>query len=121
MFEKEECWIIFGIKVDSCVFGFLKYQGKGSWGAVDFVWEKATSKFLQGFHHTHPDGITQPSGRDDKTMSAWIRAEGKPLILGVKSGDSLKFFLYEKMGALFTKREIVSKLYHDIFFIGNVD
>lgn len=112
MFEKERCWIIYGLRINNTILGLLKYQGSGSWGAVGFNWKKAVSKLLQGFHHTHPDNITEPSGRDDKTMNAWIRSEGKSLILGVKSGKSLKFFLYERSG----KREIKYELYGNILF-----
>jgi proteasome lid subunit RPN8/RPN11 len=40
-----------------------------------------------GFLHTHPDGPALPSGRDVRTMRAWCRAFGKPLLCLIASPE----------------------------------
>jgi len=38
-----------------------------------------------GFWHTHPDGTLKPSTRDRKTMRAWVRCFGKPLLCVIQN------------------------------------
>lgn len=94
---KEECWIIYGSKHCKWLAGKLIYESTGGPGSVDFDWEKVIrdrDKII-GFNHTHPKGVWTPSPIDDRTMSGWVKALGKPLLCGIKSKKQ-NFFLYEK-------------------------
>lgn len=92
----ERCWFLFGKKIGKRYIGFLKYHSEGSPAQVAFNWAQASKDKLIGFLHTHPGGFPGPSARDDKTMKAWVRAEGKPLLCGIESDGVKRFFLYYK-------------------------
>ena len=84
----ERCWTLLGSR-DS---------GSGTWRIglhhvvlgeqakveADWSWTLAreeTQGDVMGFYHTHPDGFgVHPSQRDIRTMQAWCRALGKPLL-----------------------------------------
>lgn len=92
----EQCWFIFGKWFNKHVIGFLKYSSEGNPASVSFNWSDAAKKDLIGFHHTHPENCLWFSFRDDKTMKAWVRAEGKPLICGVESNGKTLFGLWKR-------------------------
>jgi len=48
-----------------------------------------------GFLHTHPDGPTEPSRRDVRTMRAWRRAFGKPLLCLIDTPAGLRGFRFD--------------------------
>lgn len=118
----EECWFIHGIKIGGFYFGRLKYHSIGSWGAVDFDWEKALkSKTLIGWYHSHPSGIgASPSTKDHRTMRSWVRSIDKPLICGFFcDGDQASFLFYQRKGEI-----VYSKLYSHLrgrFYMGFID
>lgn len=92
----EECWFIYGKKIGSCWIGRLKYHSRGAAASVDFDWSLATNKNIIGFYHSHPGGCPEPSTRDDKTMSAWVRAEGRSLLCGIFGHRDHKCYVYRK-------------------------
>lgn len=108
---QEECWIIYGFETNKYMYGFLNYESIGSFGSVNFDWEKIFSrrKHLLGFLHTHPSGIKDPSGIDYKTMCSWVKALGKPLICGIKCDHNINFYQFERIH----QNEI---LYYKLFF-----
>jgi len=94
---KEECWIIYGVKVGKKYYGRLVYESKGSPGSVDFDWEKVIRHrdSIIGFNHTHPGSMNLPSDTDDFTMTGWVKALGKPLLCGIK-GSEQRMYMYER-------------------------
>lgn len=93
----EKCWFIFGKKVKNTYIGWLKYSSEGNPASVSFNWSDAAKRNLLGFHHTHPDGCLWFSSRDDKTMKAWVRAEGRPLICSVRSSGKDAAAMWKRM------------------------
>jgi len=47
-----------------------------------------------GFLHTHPDGLPEPSARDDKTMQAWSSCFGKELLCVIESDRKMRGWIY---------------------------
>lgn len=47
-----------------------------------------------GFLHTHPDGPASPSTRDVRTMRAWCRSFGKPLVCVIQSPQGLRGYRF---------------------------
>jgi hypothetical protein len=91
----EQCWFIHGIRTPLGFMGVLRYHSEGSSYRVKFNWEKAVGKVI-GFYHSHPSGFSDPSTRDDRTMSAWVISEGQPMICGIFCDGRQKTFLYQK-------------------------
>ena len=91
----EKCWFIHGWRTGNAIMGFLKYHSEGSPGWVKFDWAKAAGKVV-GFYHSHPSGFTSPSGRDDRTMRAWVISEGKPMVCGIFCDGKYLTYLYER-------------------------
>jgi hypothetical protein len=92
----EECWFVYGIRIFRRFIGFRVYHSSGTPSQVQFSWEKALSKFLIGWVHTHPKGHTHVSYTDDKTMRGWTLALGKPLLCGVVCDGSHRGWQYWK-------------------------
>lgn len=113
----EECWFIYGMKIGPCWVGRLKYHSRGTVASVDFDWSKAANVTIIGFYHSHPGGRPSPSTRDDRTMSAWVRAEGRPLLCGIFSNNLQQCFVYKRgpIGDISCDR-INSKIIGNTFF-----
>ena len=107
----EECWIIYGYKWRGRIYGWMKYESKGSPGSVDFNWKKdiLNAKKILGFSHTHPGGFPSPSDIDDNTMIGWVKALGKPLLCGIESKGILRIYLYERINGKVEFRELKFK------------
>ena len=90
----EKCWFVRGIQIGDVYIGRLQYHSEGSLASVDFKWSEALGKSLLGFYHSHPGGVPCPSSRDDRTMRAWVKAEGRPMLCGIFSEGDQKCFLY---------------------------
>jgi hypothetical protein len=72
------------------------YLSHGSPGSVDFDWEKAwDDKAIVGWRHTHPGvKFDTPSSVDDRTMTSWVKALGRPVVCGVTCGESTRYYQY---------------------------
>lgn len=92
----EECWFVYGLKIFDKFIGFKVYHSSGTPGAVEFNWEKAITKFLVGWVHTHPSGSTHVSYTDDKTMNGWAIGLGKPLLCVVVCDGQARAWQYWK-------------------------
>lgn len=112
---KEECWLIKGFKIKDLYVGGLVYQGAGSFSSVDFDWRKVEDKSVLGFYHTHPRGYTTPSDRDDRTMGAMVRSEGRPLICGILTESSNKCYMYSRKN----DKTIGCVLFKQVKILGN--
>ncbi len=86
---KEECWIIYGVKIGKKYYGYQVFESEGSPASVDFNWEKVfrDKDKIIGFNHTHPGGMNLPSDTDDFTMTGWVKALGKPLLCGIVGSE----------------------------------
>ena len=96
VFFREQCWLIKGFETKKYYFGILSYQGEGDISSVDFDWRKASGKNVLGFYHTHPSGLATPSDRDDRTMGALVRAEGRPLLCGILTESTDNCYVYRR-------------------------
>lgn len=110
----EKCWFIRGFYVAGMWVGRLEYHSEGTSASVGFDWKKALSGRLLGFYHSHPSGLSSPSTRDDKTMSAWVRSEGRPMLCGIFCDGEQRCYVYDRgirlsIGA----REVPSKIVGD--------
>lgn len=112
---KEEVWFLYGIKINRLIIGFLLYQNSGTTCGVEFNLDKAffgmsnilrrllplnkkkCDPWLRGFYHTHPGGDPLPSPIDDRTMSGWVKAMGRPMLCGIISGKNQGCFKYLKI------------------------
>ena len=115
---KEQCWLIYGIKTEKYYIGYLSYQGEGTLASVGFDWKKISDKKVLGFYHTHPSGLVGPSDRDDRTMGALVRAEGRPLLCGILAGKINRCFKYHR-GSDRTNSGLRDKLVKHSTSIGN--
>jgi hypothetical protein len=94
----EEVWFLFGIRIGDLFFGFTVYQNKGEVASFSFLpFLKNANKFLIGFYHTHPGGDPSPSSTDTETMGTWVKALGKGVLCGIKSGNQQKCYLYKRV------------------------
>lgn len=95
---KEKCWFLYGIQIGRFVIGFLKYDSQGEECFVEFDWKKGLAKFLIGWFHTHPTGVSlSPSSDDQKTMRSWVRTLEKPLVCGIMhENKKLKCYLFKR-------------------------
>lgn len=104
----EECWFIRGWKFGPYYLGWLDWHSKGTVASVDFDWEKAMKGNILGFYHSHPLGMTSPSTRDDRTMGAWVRAEGRSLLCGIFSGKDQACYRYDREGPVAIRARVMN-------------
>jgi proteasome lid subunit RPN8/RPN11 len=96
----EECAILIGQRRGRIWYGRLRQFQSGELASVEFDWEwvlKREDRYgdVLGFYHTHPGGLTTPSGRDVRTMRAWVSCLGKPLLWVIKSHKNLSAYVFE--------------------------
>lgn len=92
----EQCWILQGDNKDGILWWAQPHnQTEGMPASVDFdpkyvlEQEEATGAIV-GFLHTHPGMMAHYSGRDDRTMKAWVACFGKPLVCCIFGTDGLR-------------------------------
>lgn len=108
---KEKCWFLNGLRLAKGVWVWReRYVSEGSTAIVGFDWEACwDDKRLIGWRHTHPGvDFDMPSTIDDRTMSSWVKAAGRPMVCGVTCGPSTKYYLYAR--SPHTRRVICSTL-----------
>lgn len=91
--DDEQLWIIIGVRRDNFFVGMLHQEtyNRGTPSSVDANWQWAlrrqeTVGDVIGFHHEHPSGLSKPSSRDTRTMSAWVDGEWIPLLCTISYG-----------------------------------
>ena len=92
--ECERCWTLLGRRRGRIWYARRARPMKGDRASVSFDggWVLAREerrRDVVGFLHTHPGGPAGPSRRDVRTMRAWCRAFGKPLLCLIASPAGL--------------------------------
>jgi hypothetical protein len=90
----EQCWTLLGARRGRIWLCRRVRRSSGARASVHFdgAWTLEREEKhgdVIGFLHTHPDGPATPSGRDVRTMRAWVRAFGKPLLCMIVGPDGL--------------------------------
>lgn len=96
----EQCWILLGEHRGRIWLCRRVRQVHGERARVRFdgAWvlqREEKHGDVVGFLHTHPDGPTMPSERDVRTMRAWRRAFGKPLLCLIAGPDGLRGYRFD--------------------------
>ena len=100
MIFTEKSAILIGHRQGNIWNGRLRQFQSGEPASVEFDWEWVFTREdrygdVLGFYHTHPAGLTTPSGRDVRTMRAWVSCLGKPLLCVIKSYKNLSAYVFE--------------------------
>jgi proteasome lid subunit RPN8/RPN11 len=96
----EQCWTLVGERRGRIWLCRRVRRVRGERASVRFdgAWALAreeTHGDVVGFLHTHPDGPAMPSDRDVRTMRAWVRAFGKPLLCLIADPDALRGYRFD--------------------------
>lgn len=130
---KEECWLLYGYRVNTLPFkwqlfvGYQKYHASGTADRVVMDYETSSDPRVIGWYHTHPGrkNVT-PSATDLKTMRSWVKAFYRPYLCGIRCGSYSKCYYYFVDGMTKAKTTIVSRKdvrikFFGSFFLGIVD
>lgn len=98
--QKEIAYVLIGEIKDGIVLARMMWKTRGTETSVLFDGAKVLEREekhgdLVGFYHTHPEGFTQPSKRDDDTMISWSFCFGKPLLCVVGTSVGLRAWVYD--------------------------
>jgi proteasome lid subunit RPN8/RPN11 len=96
----EQCAILTGQHRGHIWYGRLRQFQSGEPASVEFDWAWVLKREehygdVLGFYHTHPAGLTTPSGRDVRTMHAWVSCLGKSLICVIESNSNVTAYIFE--------------------------
>jgi proteasome lid subunit RPN8/RPN11 len=96
----ERCWTLLGGRRGRIWFCRRVRQAQGERASVRFdgAWALKREERhgdVVGFLHTHPDGPVSPSGRDVRTMRAWRRAFGKPLLCLIAGPEGMRGYRFD--------------------------
>lgn len=110
---KEKSFVLLGWRQENIILARLIWKSEGSAHAVAFdgarvLKREETHGDLIGFFHTHPDGFTIPSKRDDDTLNSWSFCFGKPLVSVISTQATLRAWIYDASGAAPSCQEIES-------------
>lgn len=96
----EQCWTLLGEhrgRIWLCR-RLRQVQGERTSVRFDGAWvleREEQHGDVVGFLHTHPDGAALPSRRDVRTMHAWCRAFGKPLLCLIAGPDGMQGYRFD--------------------------
>lgn len=96
----EKSAILIGQRRGNIWYGRLRQFHTGGPASVEFDWawvleREERYRDILGFYHTHPAGLTMLSGRDVRTMRAWVSCLGKPLLCVIETEASLTAYVFE--------------------------
>lgn len=99
MAAHEISYVLIGQRRNRIWVGRLRQRQTGQPASVEFDWNWVLEREerqgdVLGFYHTHPAGAAVPSGRDVRTMRAWVSCLGKPLLCVIESDDTLAAHLF---------------------------
>jgi hypothetical protein len=123
---KEECWLLYGIRLEKLFpgkkyfIGFQKYHTLGTAARVEMDYDTANSPWVIGWYHTHP-GIKHvtPSATDNSTMRSWVKSIYKTYLCGIRCGNYSACYCYYVGGLRKDKSTIVKKSNVYIRFFGS--
>ena len=117
---KEDCWILYGIRIFNIFIGFKKYHSRGSASEVSFDYDTVSKKSVIGWLHTHPGvkSIT-PSATDNRTMRSWVKSFYKSYICGIHCNGREAFYKYRLNGVSKKNVTMVKREKMKIEFIGS--
>jgi proteasome lid subunit RPN8/RPN11 len=96
----EECWVLVGQRREGvwisrrCCYSI----GEPTKVAFDARWtleREETHGDVVGFLHTHPAGSPTPSRRDLRTMRAWARSFGKPMLCVIATPHRTRGYVFD--------------------------
>jgi proteasome lid subunit RPN8/RPN11 len=96
----EESGVLVGNRKGDIWLGRLCQRRQGGAASVEFEWSWVLEREERrgdviGFWHTHPFGMIGPSGRDIRTMHAWVDCLGKPLLCLIEVPGKIAAYLFE--------------------------
>lgn len=96
----ERCWVLLGRRQGSFWYARRQRPTSGQLAGVEFdpTWvlnREETKGDVIGFYHTHPNGSPNLSRRDVKTMRAWVKSFGRPLLCIIESSNQLTAFCFD--------------------------
>ena len=96
---KEIAYVLIGEVKNGILLAKMSWRTRGTESSVLFDGARVLAREeshgdLVGFFHTHPEGFTQPSKRDDDTMAAWCFCFGKPLLCAISTSAGLRAWIY---------------------------
>ncbi len=108
---KEIAYVLAGESRDGILLAKMLWKSKGSETSVQFDWKRVLEREeskgdLVGFFHTHPDGFTNASQRDDQTMESWSFCFGKPLLCVIGTSAGLRAWIYDASSGALKIKEI---------------
>lgn len=97
---KEIAYVLTGECVNGIWLAKMRWRTRGSETSVRFDGKRVlereeTAGDVIGFYHTHPEGFTGPSARDDCTMDAWCFCFGKRILCVIETGAGVRAWIYE--------------------------
>ncbi len=96
----EVCYVLTGQRQGRIWLGRFWRRRVGQPASVELDWAWALEREERqgdviGFYHSHPPGLLLPSGRDVRTMRAWVSCLGKPLLCVIESEPALAAYRFE--------------------------
>jgi hypothetical protein len=97
---KEIAYVLTGECLNGVWHAKMRWRTKGSETSVRFDGKRVLAREeaegdVIGFYHTHPEGFTGPSGRDDRTLDAWCFCFGKPILCVIETSAGARGWIYE--------------------------
>jgi proteasome lid subunit RPN8/RPN11 len=122
--QVEICYVLLGEIRDGTVNAKMSWRKIGSTHSVQFDWSRVMKREeddadVAGFYHTHPEGFTDLSSKDESTMRAWAFCFGKPLICAIGTSAGIRAWCFEVDGNFKELKEV--KRYKRTWLTGIID
>ena len=116
----ENCWFLYGIRINGVFLGYKKFHSSGSEVEVNFDYNEAKKPFVVGWLHTHI-GMknSRPSATDHRAMRSWVKAHYKPYICGIRCEDEEKYYCFYVNGTNDNNVTIVSQKKIKLHFLNS--
>lgn len=97
---REIAYVLIGENKNGILLAKMSWKTRGTEASVLFDGARVLAREeshgdLVGFFHTHPEGFTTPSKRDDDTMLAWSFCFGKPLLCAIGTSMGVRAWVYD--------------------------
>lgn len=100
----EICYVLLGEIRENKLSAKMSWRKSGTPHSVQFDWNRVMNREEEhadvvGFYHTHPEGFSELSSKDESTMRAWTFCFGKPLICAVATSKGIRAWCFEIDGS----------------------